>query len=799
MKQDEKKPAELANVFAERERADAMHTLDGGSQSAPNADATCLFSGDDANKKERDVAFAVAALDAGLLSSRQLAAAVIEWTFHGDKPLGEHLVDKDLLTTEHRNQIEVQADQQLSRAVARLSATGRDGRQSASASTFGQLDTNGQVVKLLGLDLAPDWDTSDQHRKISARYKLLRQLGQGGMGTVWLALDEQLGRLVAIKEMRHGGDSSAAMLRFRREAQVTGRLEHPSIVPVHQLGENTESGKVFYVMRFLGKRTLEDAIAEYHERREAGDKNPLHLHRLLTSFVTICQAIAFANSRNVVHRDLKPENVALDDYGQVIVLDWGLAKLNGRGDLQEIFGDLELGDAATTEHTSAGQVLGTPMYMAPEQAAGRIDEIEQTTDVYGLGAILFAIMTGCAPHEKSHDSLTSTSRVTELFQQIVSKPAPHAVELNPDAPAELDAVCAKAMANRRYARYATALELADDVQRWMAGEPVSTYTEPWRTRARRWMSKHRRTSLLTGALLTIFVVSTITWALSSHQNRVTQRHARFESMKADAREFEVSLRSAADDLAKNARFMSTLPPIQGVINARAGIEGDDEKVWHDRLQTIYCGLLEANPNYLSATYMAADDDLNNPAVTEIVRVERQVAGGSALVLPASRLATLEQTGMLHRVLQLKPGDVTVDDKRIIDQGELVDSQSELVLTSATAIYSDHDGQVFGVVAIETDLEHKLRELLVALIAADQDAYIVDGEGNVILHYSREHEFHDASVGKKIGTLVGGCEQLFTENCQIDKYTLDQEIYATKIELDPRHHTAPITIVLTVEH
>ncbi|MCG8584488.1 MAG: serine/threonine protein kinase [Pirellulales bacterium] len=361
MKQDEKKLEDLDNVFAQRERQDAMATLDGDSTAESDPEATYAFTGPDANKKERDVAFAISLLDSGAFSSRQLAHAVKDWTIHGDKPLSEHLVEKDLLADKLRSEIEIKADDHLNNAFARVSSKRRSGRLSASASTFGELDANGHVIKMLGVDVAPDWDTSDQHRTISARYKLLRRLGQGGMGTVWLALDEQLGRLVAIKEMRRAGDTDAEIRRFRREAQVTGRLEHPSIVPVHQLGENAESGKAFYVMRFLGKRTLEDAIAEYHERRESGDKNPLHLHRLLTSFVTVCQAIAFANSRNVVHRDLKPENIALDDYGQVIVLDWGLAKLNGRGDLQELFGDLELSDAASMQRSMPGQVLGTPM------------------------------------------------------------------------------------------------------------------------------------------------------------------------------------------------------------------------------------------------------------------------------------------------------------------------------------------------------------------------------------------------------------------------------------------------------
>ena len=791
---DDKKPEDFDRVFAERERQDAMTTLTGDSQSTADTDATCLLDGDDSNKKHRDVALAIAVLEGRHLSRRELAGAVKDWTAHGDKPLGEHLVDKELLAAELRNELEVKADNHLHRVGARASTSRGDGRQSATASMYGELDHSGEVVKLLGLVAATDLDKDDQQRCVTAGYKLLRKLGQGGMGTVWLARDEQLGRLVAIKEMRRSGASDAEISRFRREAQVTGRLEHPSIVPVHQLGEHADSGKAFYVMRFLGKRTLEDAITEYHERRDAGDTNPMHLHRLLSAFVTVCQAIAYANSRNVVHRDLKPENIALDDYGQVIVLDWGLAKLNGRGELNEEFGDLELSEMAAADNTTAGQVLGTPMYMAPEQAAGRVDEIEQTTDVYGLGAILFAILTGYAPHEKIHDSLSSTSRVTELLQQIVNSPAVRALSLNSDAPPELDAICAKAMANKRYARYATALDLAEDIQRWIAGEPVSTYTEPLRTRVRRWIGQHRRISQLAAVFSTVVIVSTITLGLSSHQNRVAEQLAQFENLKADARELEVSLRSAAQDIEKNARFMAALPPIQGIVNARADIEGEDEEVWRGRLETIYRGLLEANPGYLSASYVSVEG-----GAKEIVRVERQSVGSFVRVLPKSRLAALDESGMCSRVHALKPGDVTIGDTPIVEQGEAVDAHQRLVLTAGIPVYSDQTGEVFGSVTIESNLEKTIRELLVALVGADENAYVTDGNGIVVLHYSQKDDFQPVSVGHPINSFVEGIGPLFSEDYTINDYTDGENVYAIKIHLDPRHNSASIGIVLTVDH
>ena len=797
MKSDESgKPQDFDRVFAERERQDAMTTLAGDGDTDASADATLHFDGHDANKKQRDVAFASVVLEGGHLTMRQLSVAVKDWTVHGDKPLGEHLVDKDLLATEFRNELEVKADNHVHRAVARASNGQRSGRRSASSSAYGELDRNGDIIKLLGLSVAPDLDEADLSRNVTGQYRLLRKLGQGGMGTVWLARDEQLGRLVAIKEMRRGGESEVEINRFRREAQVTGRLEHPSIVPVHQLGAHDDSGKAFYVMRFLGKRTLEDAITEYHERREAGNVDPMHLHRLLTAFVTVCQAIAFANSRQVVHRDLKPENIALDDYGQVIVLDWGLAKLNGRGELNEEFGDLEIKEMAESMNTAVGQVLGTPMYMAPEQAAGRVDQIEQATDVYGLGAILFAILTGYAPHEKTQDSLTSNSRVTEMFQQIVSNPSPRAISLNSDAPPELDAICAKAMANRRYARYASALELAEDIQRWMAGEPVSTYVEPWRTRARRWMAHHRRISQFAAVLLTIVAVSGVTWGLSSHQSRVAEQSARFESLKADARELKVSLQSAAQEIEKDARFMADLPPIQGIINSRAGIEGDDEEVWRGRLETIFQGLLEANPNYVSASYTSAEN-----GAKEVVHVERQSMGGLVRVLPKSRLAQQSDSKFLMSVFDLKPGDVTIAYAAAADEGEedTVVADRRMIITAGIPIYSDQTGEVSGAVTIESNLEETVHTLLASLLGVRKDAYVVDGDGIVALHYSRQEGFQRSTCGCPIETFIEGAGPLFAGESEQDYYTDGRNVYAIKVQLDPRQIAASIGIVLTVEH
>ena len=214
-------------------------------------------------------------------------------------------------------------------------------------------------------------------------------------------------------------------MRFHREAEITGHLEHPNVVPLYQAGTNPVTHEPFYAMRFVGKRTLADAISEYHERCHLGKSDPLLLHRLLTAFLDVCQAIAYSHSRGVIHRDLKPNNVALDSFGQVIVLDWGLAKISDDGELgSQISGDQDVSDSVLTK-TMAGEAIGTPLYMAPEQASGDLESIDHKTDIYGLGAILFDILTGHAPHENLGDPDHPVSSIEEMLKQIAHREMRH--------------------------------------------------------------------------------------------------------------------------------------------------------------------------------------------------------------------------------------------------------------------------------------------------------------------------------------------------------------------------------------
>ena len=196
------------------------------------------------------------------------------------------------------------------------------------------------------------------------RYTLIREVGEGGLGKVWLARDNDLAREVAIKEIKPGTESSQAARRLIREAQITGQLQHPNIVPVYEVNRG---GRPFYAMKLVKGETLSEAIQRHHAQRRAGQADPLSLPRLLNAFVSICEALAYAHSRGVIHRDLKPQNIVLGEYGEVIVLDWGLAKVIGEPD--DAAAPIALSPDAQADRTRDGATLGTPAYMAPEQAA----------------------------------------------------------------------------------------------------------------------------------------------------------------------------------------------------------------------------------------------------------------------------------------------------------------------------------------------------------------------------------------------------------------------------------------------
>jgi serine/threonine-protein kinase len=217
-----------------------------------------------------------------------------------------------------------------------------------------------------------------------------------------VALDEELRREVALKEIqeRHA-DHAESRARFLREAEVTGKLEHPGIVPVNGLGQYAD-GRPFYAMRFIHGDSLQDAIHRFHEAERRGrpaGEGPLELRQLLGRFVDVCNSIAYAHTRGVLHRDLKPGNVMLGPYGETLVVDWGLAKVTGKAEPEAAEGSVRTSLSGEPAMTQSGAALGTPAYMSPEQALGRLDQLGPASDVHSLGATLYSILTGRPPIE----------------------------------------------------------------------------------------------------------------------------------------------------------------------------------------------------------------------------------------------------------------------------------------------------------------------------------------------------------------------------------------------------------------
>ncbi len=288
----------------------------------------------------------------------------------------------------------------------------------------------------------------------SARYRVEEVIGRGGMGEVLSAHDEQIGRSVAIKRLRTPDAPADIVARFMREAKIQGRLDHPAIPPVHELWRD-ERGHPFFVMKRLSGITLSEVL----KRQARGDAEALRRftrQHLLRAFVDVCLAIEFAHTRGVVHRDLKPANVMLGEFGDVYVLDWGVARV-----LDEVAGDAapgarpaELGD------TMAGMLLGTPGYMSPEQVRGDAD-LDGRADVYALGCILFEILAGEPLHAAGEAGLV------EARTGVDARPSKRAPDR--EIPPELDAVCVKATKLDRDSRHRTARAVGDAVQRYLDG------------------------------------------------------------------------------------------------------------------------------------------------------------------------------------------------------------------------------------------------------------------------------------------------------------------------------------------
>jgi serine/threonine-protein kinase len=293
----------------------------------------------------------------------------------------------------------------------------------------------------------------------SDRYVIERELAQGGMGRILLAYDRDFRRRIAMKVLRGSHAGSRGASRFIAEAQATAQLEHPNIAPIYDLGKDA-SGLPFFTMKWIRGRNLEEIIA-------AGGPE-FSLIRLVQILQQVAMGVHFAHSRGVVHRDLKPQNIMVGDFGEVLVVDWGLAKVLDRGPAKGDGAEMPVStrSAFGGERTIEGAVQGSPVYMAPEQARGQVSEIDARTDVFGLGAILYEILTGQPLHAGRQGE--SLNVVLERARRGDFVPPRERAPARP-IPLLLESVCRKALAARKEDRYQSARELADALQAYVEG------------------------------------------------------------------------------------------------------------------------------------------------------------------------------------------------------------------------------------------------------------------------------------------------------------------------------------------
>ncbi|MHB1557678.1 MAG: protein kinase domain-containing protein [Isosphaeraceae bacterium] len=582
---------------------------------------------------ERNLLFGVVAFQNGAVDAGALAETCASMAAEPTMGLGDMLVQRGLMTDEQKADLEATVSHELAShggdPHATLAAT-LDGRSleamSGLAGALGLFDPAGAPPSPLAgpagqgghivLESLSPGDADSRER-----YTLTHLHAKGGMGRVWLARDGSLGRQIALKELRPDQtDNTIVCSRFLYEAKITAQLEHPGIVPVYELSEGDVP---YYTMRFVRGRTLSEAIRAYHKRRAAGEADPVELHDLLTAFVDVCNAVAYAHSRGIIHRDLKGQNVVLGDFGEHIVLDWGLAKRvgpdparppapqpaapteaiasdrlvpeaatavtcaapglddnlmfpegfddatspgtfspggagsgngsNGNGSASAGSNDGSTGSAAGREipesgagpeGTMQGQLLGTPAYMAPEQAKARHDLVDQRTDIYGLGAILYEILVGRPPFV--------APKTSEILRKVGNEAPTPPRQIVPTVAPGIEAVCLKAIRKNKADRYQSASDLAQEVRRYLADEPVLAYAEPWTQKTLRWARRHRTKVAAGVAALAVVAVALAcsTWIISGER-----REAETQGEQA---------RQAVNLLAKGAdiAFDDQLDPMQ---------------------------------------------------------------------------------------------------------------------------------------------------------------------------------------------------------------------------------------------
>jgi eukaryotic-like serine/threonine-protein kinase len=419
--------------------------------------------------------------------------------------------------------------------------------------TFTGFAERRSVVAVMEGALRPE--AADAMSLLSGKYETVGKLGQGGGGQVLKVLDRDLRREVAMKMLlpQHregGGIPEDVLLRFIKEAQATGQLEHPNIVPVHDLGVNGE-GHIYFTLKYAQGDSLKDVIRGRRddlfndERRKFRDLfSPMQMVEVL---IGICQGVAYAHSKGIIHRDLKPENVMMGRFGEVLVMDWGLAKALGKNALPmeqtDSVADLSSPDGEASQ-TMEGSIAGTPAYMSPEQAAGKISELNERTDIYSLGAMLYEILSGHPPYK-------GTSALDVVKQVLTAPPPPLSsgtYGFRP-IPRELKSICDKAMQRDPGMRYASVQAMRDDLQNYLLQRPVSACPDTPMQKAVKFYRRNKNlVATAVGSTAAVLAIGLVVW-FGVH----------FWNVRSHIKSAEAALRLARNPLVSAAKIADSDP------------------------------------------------------------------------------------------------------------------------------------------------------------------------------------------------------------------------------------------------
>lgn len=749
------------------------------------------------------------ALQLGLVSREQLCEVLQAWLQDPADSIGDMLVNAGYLAIEDKTMLQALVLRHISGAKD-LGAEKLHPVRDIAALTVGRVRTAAPVdvarslLQTLREQVSPD-DSPTRTSRLTElnpsnqRFRILRPYALGGLGLVSVAYDEELKREVAVKEMRLDNPSEEAVQRFTLEARVTGQLDHPGIPPVYALGY-FEDGRPFYVMRLIDGITLKAAIAAFHNRYPPPDRSrqrSLELRQLLGAMVSVCHTLRFAHSRHVLHRDIKPSNIMIGEYGETLVLDWGLAKSKEQSmpfSVLDAKAHQSRRRSDDPTQTGTGSVLGTPHYMSPEQARGEWESVNFRSDVYSLGATLYTLLTGKLPFS----GRTREDVLEQVRRGAIERPS----TVDARIPAELDAICMKAMALEREDRFASTGELATEIEHWLADEPVASYNETVTRKWRRWLKARQS---LVAALVALLVTGLLGLAAGvvavslEHSLALKERsRANMESERA------AKVADEARELVATFLVASTnhrLSQMRGTEKLRVrmlenGIKllqqwaMEDPSNLHRKLDLAKAirqrALLRASLNEVDAAW--ADMTLALSILDELQQVPEDTLRGSVVF---TRLYLL--TEMAALMAQTQEHEHTLDfiqyvqhlAKRAVQQKSVIPSR--LALSSINLVLArqlTQMGRHLEASELVDAASSHLDRMLTEVDASSVESTLVDGR-TTIVRLACEACCLQAFISKELGDLQFA-EQRATRTLQLCKDILrespeDQAMVRTRLE------------------